>query len=41
MAVADGDKRMAYAKDDFFDTMSCEALERLHLSESGTRGAWC
>ena len=35
LAAGDGDKKMAYAKDDFFDTMSCEALERLHLAESG------
>ena len=27
--------RAAYSKDDFFDELSCEALERLHLAESG------
>ena len=28
-----------YEKDDFFDTMSCEALERLKLAEAQEGGA--
>ncbi len=33
--VAVAPKEGAYVKDDFFDQLSCDTLERLHLQEEG------
>ena len=31
-------KQASYVKDDFFDQLSCDTLERLHLHEEGGEG---
>ncbi|KAI7845446.1 hypothetical protein COHA_000996 [Chlorella ohadii] len=38
--VAVAPKEGAYVKDDFFDQLSCDTLERLHLQEEGEREDW-